>query len=658
MRWKLPVRLLAAVTTVVAVTAIAGTSAAVATAQPGTGFVTRNGDDLRLDGKRFRFNGSNNYYLMYRSPAMVNDVFADAAAAGFNVLRTWGFLDIGNQDDSNSVHHKEFGVYFQYWDGAKPAYNDGADGLARLDYVLKAARDAGVKLVIPLTNNWRDFGGMDQYVRWRGGNFHDDFYTDPVIRGWYKDWISHVLNRVNTLTGIAYKDDPTVMAWELANEPRCGGSGVYPRSPNCTAATVTAWADEISRHLKSVDGRHLVSPGDEGFLCTEPASADWTLNCADGVDSIALASLPAIDFMSFHLYPDAWGKDAAWGTDWIRSHIRLAGRVGRPAMLGEFGILDKATRNVVYKQWTDAAVSGGVDGFLYWILSGLDDGGGLYPDYDGLTVYCPTPVCTAIANAGEELRFGQRSRPPVADHDLVETVREQPVTLTPSTNDIAYRTRIRPASLDLDPATPGQQRSTTVAGGSFTATGGTVAFTPAAGFTGQAVAGYTVRDEAGHTSNVAELRVTVRALPGDPVVLASFESGVDAFAPGSWQPNAGTVTQTTDFHTDGAHGLRVTAADGGWFGVANLAEPVDLAGKSLFRYDLRAGAAGTSISIALQVGPSFTWCQSGWGWVDAGTTTVVEIELSSLSCESADVRSIWVWFSGGASFDIDHVRAQ
>ncbi len=659
--------------TVGAIVALAGLlalgAAAPALAQPGSqnaapgAFVVRSGDDLKLNGKDFRFAGSNNYYLMYRSQAEVDDVFADAAAAGFNVMRTWGFLDIGNQDDSGSIHHKENGVYFQYWDGTKPAFNDGADGLEHLDYVLAAARRSGIKLVIPFTNNWSAFGGMDQYVRWRGGAHHDEFYTDAVIRGWFKDWITHLLQRTNTITGVKYRDDPTIMAWELANEPRCVGSGVYPRSAGCTDATITGWAADVSAHVKSIDSKHLVSAGDEGFLCTDPDSDDAAYNCRDGVNSLALAKLPTIDMMSMHLYPDHWSTDVAWGEQWIRRHGQLARTIGKPVMLGEFGLLDKATRNPVYQRWTNAAISSGVDGFLYWILSGTQDDGTLYPDYDGFTVYCPSPVCTTVTNAGDELRHGQRSRNPVADHDSAATLREEAVVLPATANDIAYRTKIQPRSLDLDPATAGRQGTATTAAGVFAAAAdGTVTFTPAAGYTGKALATYTVKDLAGRTSNAAELRVTVKARPGDALILSAFEDGSDGWAPASWQANAGTVAQTADFHTGGAHGLHVTTADGGWFGLTGLAEPLDLSNKSYLRYDLRTGALGTSYSIAVQTGPDWTWCQSSWGWAEAGGTVTVEADLlDAMSCDStalADVRAIYVWFNGGAEFDVDTLRAE
>ena len=289
---------------------------------------------------------------MYKSRTMVDAVLEAASASGFNVVRTWGFLDIGNQDGTNSIRGKAEGVYFQYWNGTAPAYNDAADGLERLDYVIAKAGQLGLRLIIPLTNNWNDFGGMDQYVRWRGGQYHDEFYTDATIRVWYKDWISHVLNRVNTLTGIAYKDDATIMAWELGNEPRCRAYGVYPESGQCDTQTLVAWADDLSRHVKSVDTRHLLGMGDEGFFCV-PGSTDWTENCGEGVDTLALANLPMIDVATYHLYPDSWGKDAAWGTEWIKRHIRENRKNRERALLGEFGLKDRAVRNPVYKKWTD-----------------------------------------------------------------------------------------------------------------------------------------------------------------------------------------------------------------------------------------------------------------------------------------------------------------
>lgn len=155
--------LLALAAVLFAVAAIGGS--ATANGSQGSDFVKRSGADLRLHGRLFRFAGTNNYYLMYKSRFMVDDVLERAADSGFAVVRTWGFLDIGNQDGSNSIRGKADGVYFHYWDPAAgaPAFNDGPDGLQHLDYVIAKAGELGLKLVIPLVNNWDDFGGMDQY---------------------------------------------------------------------------------------------------------------------------------------------------------------------------------------------------------------------------------------------------------------------------------------------------------------------------------------------------------------------------------------------------------------------------------------------------------------------------------------------------------------
>ncbi|MBO3737588.1 cellulase family glycosylhydrolase [Actinoplanes flavus] len=645
---------------------LAATAPAVAapeTPSPSAGFVVRDGHRLELNGKSFRFGGTNNYYLFYKSRAMVDDVFADARAADFTVLRTWAFGLIGNADGSNSVAPAPEGVYFQYWDGEKPAFNDGPNGLERLDYVIDAARRHGIKLVLPLTNNWSDFGGIDQYVRWRGGQYHDDFYTDPVIKGWYRDYIDHVLNRVNTITGVKYRDDPTIMTWELGNEPRCKGSGVYPQSTGCTTQTITAWADEMSRHIKSIDTKHLASVGDEGFFCDGPDAPDWIDNCGEGIDTIALTRLPAIDVMSYHLYPDGWGnRTAQWGSDYITRHNRAARELGKASMLGEFGWKNKSTRNPVYQQWMSDFTRTGGSGFLYWILSGSQDDGTLYPDYDGFTVYCPSPVCTTITNASHEIASGQRSLPPVADHDTAVTEFDTPVTLRPAANDIAYRTKVQPASIDLDPATPQRQTTRTVPGGTFAAAAsGDLTFTPDPGYVGRAAVSYTVKDQAGRTSNVATVTVTVKPDPAAVAVLASFETGTEGWASAPWQANGGTVEQTTAFATHGTHGLRVNAADGGWFGVT-FAEPIDLSTRTALKYDLRTSpTAGTNAAIAVQTGSGLAWCQSNFTWVNQDSTTTATIDLlSAMSCDStalADVRILWIYINPG-TVDIDHVRAE
>lgn len=783
-------------------------------------FVRRDGSKLTLNGKEFRFGGTNNYYLMYMSQFMVDDVIDKAAAQGYKVLRTWGNLEIGNQDGSNSTNGKQNGIYFQYWNGTAPAYNDGADGMQKLDYVIYKAGQKGLKLVIPFTNNWNAFGGADQYVRWANGTYHDEFYSSTLIKGWFKNWINHLLNRVNTYTGIKYKDDPTIMTWELANEPRCKYTDQYPTSGNCTTKTLIKWADEMSTYTKKLDKNHLVSVGDEGFYCT-PGTTDWTENCGEGVDTIAFTKLKNIDVMSYHLYPELWSKDIPWTLNWIERHAKEAKKLNKAVMAGEFGVTDQNTRNAIYKQWTDLMLKTSTNGGLFWMLAGTMDTGLPYPDYDGHNIYCPGAECTTLSNFAAMMKANHALQfPPVAGNDKATTEADTAITINPFINDITYgKAKLVPGSVDLDPAVTGIQHTKSAYGGAYVSNAnGSVTFTPTTGFNGKSQVSYTVKDSLGKVSNATTITITVKPSPTGATTLYSFEFGTDSWGPASWEPHGtvaqsttsategthslqinstggwftiepsplldltvggqylrfeinadaasstklsfstgdswnwqesksislqagdnivgvdlttevnggalvdgnkvhrlaiylapgtyyldnvrldhvappppptpssdvllysfesgvqgwapvswdpqGTTSQSSSFHTEGANSLQIDTTGSGWFGVS-MPVAADFTGKTNLKFDLKTGAIGSSLSVVLQIGSGWTWCQSPWSSVNAGTTTAVDIDITTLAdpssnpCNIADlsqVHAIYVYLNGGGSFNIDNVR--
>jgi mannan endo-1,4-beta-mannosidase len=617
----------------------------------GNDFVQRAGSQLKLDGKPFRFVGTNNYYLMYSSTVMVNDVLNTAAANGFTVMRTWGWLD---QTPKN-------GIVFQTLNGTSIAYNDGATGLANLDYTVAQAGKLGLKLVIPFTGNWGDFGGMDQYVTWASGSYHDDFYTNATIKTWYKAWISHLLNHVNSITGVAYKNDPTIMTWELANEPRCSGSGTYPASANCTTATITSWAGEMSAYIKSIDKKHLVSSGSEGFLCIA-GSTEYERNCGSGVDELAISKLRTIDVMSYHLYPDGgWNKSVAWGTTWITDHSKLAKMIGKPSMLGEFGLKDKVARNVTYKTWTDAVRESGGTGALFWILTGFQDDGTLYPDYDGFRVTCPSPVCTTLANAAIGAKDQRRydELPPVADNLSAEVRFNQPATYAPAASAVAYghKNAVVASTIDLDPATAGQQTSINVTGGTFALQAdGTVVFTPTINYIGRTNASFTIRDRKGRTSNVATLSVTVKPPPPPPYLLASFEGAPEL-------PWSGNVAISTDWASLDNHSLLIYPVSDWstnvWYNTPiDLTDRLDpsgvLAGYTVITFDVYNQSSTNWGYFKLAIKDSAGhWCDNGGVSLQPNDRGAQAMSLNLTSCVGWNkmLQQILVYTSGNAYLD-------
>ena len=374
------------------------------TQQPATNF--------ELDGQPFCFVGTNNYYLSYQPPAMVDDVLESALALGVKVVRIWGFIDRGSLDGrvrSTDGDGTKRGVYFQAWDPVeqRAIYNDGPNGLERLDYALAKAGQLGLKVVLVLTNNWPEFGGMGQYLAWYGLSGHGAFYEDPRVRQSYKGWLSHLALRVNSITARSYRDDPTIFAWELANEPR-GTAGTPSR-------VLTSWAREMSSYLKSIDANHLVAVGDEGFL--EGTSEHWTYHADNGVDHRALTALPGIDYGTFHMYPEAWGTGFGWSEHWIDDHLSVARELGKPTVLEEYGL--KVTRDSLgrisdglparlrdYSAWNERVLSHGGNAAMFWLLVGRDsERGGWYADYDQFSVYRGDATAQLLSHFAQ--RFAQ-----------------------------------------------------------------------------------------------------------------------------------------------------------------------------------------------------------------------------------------------------------
>jgi mannan endo-1,4-beta-mannosidase len=183
---------------------------------------------------------------------------------------------------------------------------------------------------------------------------------------------------VNTVTGRPYRDDRAIMAWQLANEPRPGGTEKAADLP-----AFHGWIGDTARLIKSIDRNHLVSTGSEGLKgCLESEA------CVEEAHR-----RPGIDYLTAHIWPLNWGwvdaKDlpGTWASgaakveDYIRRHVAMAERLGKPLVIEEFGfprdggLYDPGTpvtyRDRFYRLIYDAAARGGpIAGTNFWAWGG------------------------------------------------------------------------------------------------------------------------------------------------------------------------------------------------------------------------------------------------------------------------------------------------
>ncbi|MDH4468875.1 MAG: cellulase family glycosylhydrolase [Bacteriovoracaceae bacterium] len=223
------------------------------------------------------------------------------------------------------------------------------DILEGLDYLLAEMAQRKMKAVMCLNNFWNWSGGMGQYIVWSGAaksipyppphpggdwqtyqEFVAKFYTNAKAMELFENHLRFIINRTNSLTKIPYKEDDTIMSWELANEPR----GI-----NEVSAYLN-WIDKTSQLIKSLAPKQLVTTGSEGETSSPSA----------GTSTSRDHQFKSIDYVTFHLWVQNWGvyrpedSENTYGAsidyalNYIWKHEVAAKKIGKPLVLEEFGI--------------------------------------------------------------------------------------------------------------------------------------------------------------------------------------------------------------------------------------------------------------------------------------------------------------------------------
>ncbi len=331
-----------------ALTGCAGTSAAspakTASNSANTGRVRRDGMRLLLDGKPYRFVGANLWYgaylgadAQYGDRARLERELDRLKALGVSNLRILASAEEGPLKGSIKPGFR-----------TKDRWNESL--LQGLDYCLAEVAKRGMRAVLYLSNFWEWSGGFGTYLWYATGQYlnmgdiahpwpefpdhNAGFYRSPTALAMFQDHVRQIVGRTNRVTGIAYRDDPTIMAWQLCNEPRAGVTEAV------IAETLPAYYDWISasaRLIRSLDASHLVSLGHEGTIAT-----------GEREDRVAEAHAQ-IDYVTAHIWPLNWGwvngKDLSgtWQSGlakiiaYLKTHEGIARALNKPLILEEFG---------------------------------------------------------------------------------------------------------------------------------------------------------------------------------------------------------------------------------------------------------------------------------------------------------------------------------
>lgn len=304
-------------------------------------FITVKGNEFYKNGKPYHYIGTNYWYgsligTKNGDRERLKKELDELKANGITNLRVLVGAEGGKQDFTvTPALQTEQGKYDE----------NLLDGL---DYLLSEMGKRNMDAVLYLNNNWEWSGGMAQYLEWNGKgrlpnpnikpntwpqfmDYVKQFHSCEPCKKGFENHIKFILGRTNNYTKKKYTEDPAIMAWQIANEPR-----IFTAD---NEVAFTKWLNSVVDLIDSLDKNHLISTGSEG-----KAGSNDDIKAFERTHKN-----PKIDYLTMHIWPKNWTwyklEDEKGSTPiaiektlaYIDEHIAVAKTLKRPIVLEEFG---------------------------------------------------------------------------------------------------------------------------------------------------------------------------------------------------------------------------------------------------------------------------------------------------------------------------------
>jgi hypothetical protein len=195
------------------------------------GFVSVSGQQLMLNGQQWIQHGATVYgWGMNNRSALISL----AQSAGLNCIEPVNFESNFN-DVSTSMTEATW---------------------VPIDDLLARCRTAGLKLLLNLSGYGHSLAANGQ---------------KPTNVDW-NTYLSFVMNRVNTINGITYKNDNTIAKIELYGEVAAPN---YSEPMRGTTAETTAFFSRTLGQLRALTSNHVISTGGFSYLDSDSSGIDW-----------------------------------------------------------------------------------------------------------------------------------------------------------------------------------------------------------------------------------------------------------------------------------------------------------------------------------------------------------------------------------------------